>query len=196
MPPRTSPAIGTSRSTTCFPVQCVPCPSTLLNYSPLLNLSFIYSSMPLTSPDHRRAHSSASSTSHHRPSQPSSPKASHKAQPSHSSPPHSPASPSPSASRPQRLSPEELLKRIVSPGSELFKYQPRYNRPSGQKPTHVRTLSEEMNERRHPSSFQQLEKVSNCRRMLGFHFADMVNSWEKAHMRRYGKTLKENTQYR
>jgi len=54
---------------------------------------------------------------------------------------------------------KEILARIVSPGTELFKHQPRSSRPPGLQPSHTRSVSEEMDNRRHPSSFQQLEKV-------------------------------------
>ena len=49
----------------------------------------------------------------------------------------------------------QIADKLVSPGLILFSQR---NRPPGLRPSHVRTVSEDM-DRRHPSSFQQLEKV-------------------------------------
>ena len=49
----------------------------------------------------------------------------------------------------------QIADKLVSPGLILFSQR---NRPPGLRPSHVRTVSDDM-DRRHPSSFQQLEKV-------------------------------------
>jgi hypothetical protein len=49
----------------------------------------------------------------------------------------------------------QIADKLVSPGSILFSQR---NRPPGLRPSHVRAVSDDM-DRRHPSSFQQLEKV-------------------------------------
>lgn len=49
----------------------------------------------------------------------------------------------------------QAAEQLVSPGSILFTHR---SRPATLGPTHVRTVSQDM-DKRHPSSFQQLEKV-------------------------------------
>ena len=49
----------------------------------------------------------------------------------------------------------QIADKLVSPSSILFSQR---NRPPGLRPSHVRAVSDDM-DRRHPSSFQQLEKV-------------------------------------
>jgi len=49
----------------------------------------------------------------------------------------------------------QVAERLISPGSILFSHR---SKPATLGPTHVRTVSQDM-DKRHPSSFQQLEKV-------------------------------------
>lgn len=49
----------------------------------------------------------------------------------------------------------QIADKLISPSSILFSQR---NRPPGLRPSHVRAISDDM-DRRHPSSFQQLEKV-------------------------------------
>ena len=100
--------------------------------------------------DHRRSRSSTSAE-----------KAATNSSSSTTSPTHRPSSSSDNSSQHpvSRLPPPEILKRIVSPGSELFKQQPRSARPPPQERSLPRSVSHEMDNRRHPSSFQQLEKL-------------------------------------
>lgn len=49
----------------------------------------------------------------------------------------------------------QIAEKLLSPGSILFAHR---SKPAALGPTHVRTVSQDM-DKRHPSSFQQLEKV-------------------------------------
>jgi hypothetical protein len=49
----------------------------------------------------------------------------------------------------------QAAETLISPGSILFAHR---GNPAALGPTHVRTVSQDM-DKRHPSSFQQLEKV-------------------------------------
>ena len=49
----------------------------------------------------------------------------------------------------------QTAEKLISPGSILFAHR---SKPAALGPTHVRTVSQDM-DKRHPSSFQQLEKV-------------------------------------
>lgn len=137
--------------------------------------------------DHRRSHSgtSASSTAPSRshPSSPHSPRSTQRAPPSAQTVAQNPPAPA-ETEKPSR---EELLKRIVSPGSELFKYQPRTSRPQSLQWPPVKNSWADMDSRRHPSSFQQLEKVhdSLCDSFRNKFTADTSHSWEKGPMPPY-----------
>ena len=76
----------------------------------------------------------------------------------------------------------QIAESLTSPGSILFKYR---ERPFTQGPTHVRTRSDDM-DKRHPSSFQQLEKVIQYHLTVGATHTDVFScSWEKEHMQQY-----------
>jgi hypothetical protein len=64
----------------------------------------------------------------------------------------------------------QIADKLVSPGSILFSQR---TRPPPLQPSHVRAVSDDM-DRRHPSSFQQLEKVS-------LHRVDSTEAWLTIH---------------
>jgi len=80
----------------------------------------------------------------------------------------------------------QAAEKLVSPGSILFSHR---SKPATLGPTHVRTVSQDM-DKRHPSSFQQLEKVPRTLLVLPppppslFNPADLASS-EKEPMLRY-----------
>lgn len=65
-------------------------------------------------------------------------------------------------SQPQRPTPQQIVERITSPGTVLFQHS--QNPPPGRLRTQGQSSRADMDNRRHPSSFQQLEKA----RSLGF----------------------------
>lgn len=77
-------------------------------------------------------------------------------QPSQSSQSQSKSQPHQRSHHPQRLTAQQLAERVISPGSVLFAHSPAP--PPGRERLQQRRSLAEM-DRRHPSSFQQLEKV-------------------------------------
>jgi hypothetical protein len=59
----------------------------------------------------------------------------------------------------------QAAEKLISPGSILFSHR---SKPATLGPTHVRTVSQEM-DKRHPSSFQQLEKVGAAIPPISYH---------------------------
>ena len=69
----------------------------------------------------------------------------------------------PTPALPQIRTTLQIADKLITPGGLLFHHR---SRPPGLRPSHVRGISEDMDSRRHPSSFQQLEKVrSNLARL-------------------------------
>ncbi len=65
----------------------------------------------------------------------------------------------------------QAAEKLVAPGSILFSHR---SKPATLGPTHVRTVSQEM-DKRHPSSFQQLEKVARTLAISPPHRIDLAD---------------------